>query len=241
MIYPSLQLPAQQSKRVLGERKQALAIPLGLLDTNLLLLRSVDNLDVLSANSMNLHLLTTRQPPQLRLKVLLLMDIHNSKVDNTILIKRSTNIQPRRLNSTADPLRMRRALILSSANIHSDCRTAHVLAVEEERPPGRLLKESVFCGHEGRNDVYALGDVGHAHVLGLADEDVEPDCYGEGVREVVFLFGAFFAGRADWIPYIPLVEADLLAADGGGHFVLDASEVDETGCDLDSTLSRTRG
>lgn len=78
-------------------------------------------------------------------------------------------------------------------------------------------------------------------MLGLADEDVEPDCYGEGVGEVVFLFGAFFAGRADGIPYVPLVEADLLAADGGGDFVLDASEVDETGCDLDSTLSRTRG
>jgi hypothetical protein len=78
-------------------------------------------------------------------------------------------------------------------------------------------------------------------VLGLADEDVEPDCDGEGIGEVVFLFGAFFAGGADGIPYVPLVKADLLTADGGGDFVLDASEINKTGCDLDSTLSRTRG
>lgn len=78
-------------------------------------------------------------------------------------------------------------------------------------------------------------------MLGLADKDVEPDCDSESIGEVVFLFSAFFAGGADGIPYVPLVEADLLTTDAGGDFVLDASEVDETGCDLDGTLSRTGG
>jgi hypothetical protein len=77
-------------------------------------------------------------------------------------------------------------------------------------------------------------------VLGLADEDVEPDGDGEGVGEVVFLFCAFFAGGALGVPDVPLVEADLLATDGGRDVVLNAGEVDETRCDLNGTLSRPR-
>lgn len=69
--------------------------------------------------------------------------------------------------------------------MHGEGLAAHVLAIEEEGPPGRLLDKAVGAGHEGGDDVDGLGDVGHAYVLGLADEDVEPDCYGEGVGEVV--------------------------------------------------------
>jgi hypothetical protein len=78
-------------------------------------------------------------------------------------------------------------------------------------------------------------------VLGLADEDVKPDGDGEGVGEVVFLFCAFFTGGALGIPDVPLVEADLLATDGGRDVVLNAGEIDEAGCDLNGTLSRPRG
>lgn len=75
----------------------------------------------------------------------------------------------------------------------------------------------------------------------LADEDVEPDGDGEGVGEVVLLLCAFFTGGALRIPDVPLVEADLLATDGGRDVVLNASEIDEAGCDLNGTLSRPRG
>ena len=59
----------------------------------------------------------------------------------------------------------------------------------------------MFCeacrrGHEGRDDVYGLRDGGHADVAAVADEDVEPDCDGEGVGEGVGFFGAFVAGGA---------------------------------------------
>jgi hypothetical protein len=242
-IYPAsrLQLPPQQSKRVLRERKQAFAIPLRLLNTNLLLLRCVNNLDIRAINSMHLDLLSSRKTLELRLKVLLLMDIHHSEVHNAVLIQRRADVQPGRLYGASDPRGVRVAQVLAAAEVDGDGGAAHVLAVQQEGPPGGLLEDAVLCGHERGDDVDALGNVGHADVLGLADEDVEPDGDGEGVGEVVFLFCAFFAGGALGIPDVPLVEADLLATDGGRDVVLNAGEIDETGCDLNGTLSRPRG
>ena len=85
---------------------------------------------------------------------------------------------------------------------------AHVFTEEVERVPGALLEDPGGRGHEGGDDVDGLGDVGHADVAGLADEDVEPGGDGEGVGEGVFLFGAEGALGADGVPDVPFVEAD---------------------------------
>lgn len=86
-----------------------------------------------------------------------------------------------------------------------------------------------------------MGNVGHADVLGLADEDVEPDGDGQGVGEVVFLLSALLTGGALGVPDVPLVEADLLTTDGGRDVVFDAGEIDEAGRDFDGSLSGSRG
>lgn len=131
---------------MLGERKQALTIPLGLLDTNLLLFRCVNNLDILSTNTMHLNILSN-QSLQLGLKVLLLMDVHHGEVDSAILIQRRTDVQPRSLDSAANPLGMCVTQVLTTTDVHGDGGAAHVLAVEEKRPPGRLLEKTVLGGH----------------------------------------------------------------------------------------------
>lgn len=226
---------------MLRERKQALAIPLGLLNSNLLLLRRVNDLDIRTINSMHLDLLSSRKTLELCLEVLLLVDVHHGEVHNAVLVQRCADVQPGRLDGASDPRGLCVAQVLASAEVDGDGGAAHVLAVQQEGPPGRLFEDAVLCGHERGDDVDALGDIGHAHVLGLADEDVEPNSDGEGVGKVVLLLCAFFTGGALRIPDVPLVEADLLATDGGRDVVLNAGEIDEAGCDLNGTLSRSRG
>lgn len=225
---------------MLRERKQALAIPLGLLNSNLLFLRRVNDLDIRTINSMHLDLLSSCKTLEFCLKVLLLVDVHNGEVHNAVLVQRRADVQPGRLDGASDPRGVCVAQVLASAEVDGDGGTAHVLTVQQEGPPGGLLEDAVLCGHERGDDVDALGDIGHAHVFGLADEDVEPDGDGEGIGQVVLLLCAFFTGGALGVPDVPLVEADLLATDGGRDVVLNAGEIDEAGCDLNSTLGRSR-
>lgn len=73
-------------------------------------------------------------------------------------------------------------------------------------------------------------------MCGLPDEDVEPDADGEGVGQIVPLFGAFVAWPVEGLPCVPFVEADLLAWCGWVDLVLDSGEVDQGTGDLDASF-----
>jgi hypothetical protein len=68
-------------------------------------------------------------------------------------------------------------------------------------------------------------DVGHAHVLGLADKAVQKHSDGERIGERVLLLCTFFAGRAHGVPDVPLVEADSWPRYGFRDLVPDACEI----------------
>lgn len=134
---------------------------------------------------MHLKLAPIPDPSKLRLEILGLMNIHHRQVHPALIVQRSADIQPRRLARRSDPTRLRVAQVLAAAEVDSDGAAAHVLAVQQQGPPGRLLGEARGGRHERGDDVDGLRNVGHAHVFGLADEDVEPDADGEGVGEGV--------------------------------------------------------
>jgi hypothetical protein len=240
-VYPSMShpiakshssLPPKQSERVLRERELALSIPASLLDAYILDFRCVNHIHVVTSNSVHLHLVRL-QARQLNLKVLLLIHIGNSEVDPPVIAERSTAVQVRSFNRVADPVRVRAASVLWGPYVQRKGVAAHVLGEQQQRPPRGLLNETILGRHQGRDDVYALCDSSHAHVFRLADEAVQEDGDGEGIGEGVLFLCAKFAGGADGVPDVPLVEADSLAGNRFGNFVLDAGEVDKGGCHLD--------
>jgi hypothetical protein len=179
--------PDEHGHRVLRKRVQPLAVPLGLLYTNPLAPLLIRNLDMLPRHRENLDPLPIRnlQALNLRPEPLLPVHIHHGQHHSAVTPPRGTDIQPRRLDAAraAQPLGLRLAQVLPAAEVHGEGVAAHVLAEEEEGPPGRLLHEAVGRGHERGDDVDGLGDVGHADVGRLADEDVEPDADGQGIGE----------------------------------------------------------
>ena len=121
-----------------------------------------------------------------------------------------------------------------------DRAASHVLAEQQQRPPDRLLDHALSRCHQRCDDIDALSNVRHANVLALSHEHVEPYRHSQSVRQCVHLFRAFLARGALWVPDVPLVEADRLPGYRSRDAVLDASEVYQTGADLDGALSGAR-
>lgn len=224
---------------MLRERESALAIPLALLDADLLLSLSVRHHWSTTSDSVDIN--TATRALEISSEVLVLRHVDHSQVDPPIIANRTTDVQERRLNGAPNPLGLCPPLVLLAPNIDSHSVATHVLAIQQKRPPTSLLKQAILGRHERADDVDRLRDIGHANVLALADEDVHPDRNGKGVGEGVFLLCALLARRALGVPHVPLVEADGLAGHGDGDAVLDAGEVNEACCDFDGALGGARG
>lgn len=121
-----LGLPPQQSERVFAKLELALSIPATLLDTNILHTFSVDHVNVVTSDSVHFDLVGL-QARDVNLKVQLLVDIGNSKVDETIVAERGAAVQVGRLDGVADPAGVRAAGVFWGTNIERNGMAAHVL------------------------------------------------------------------------------------------------------------------
>jgi hypothetical protein len=193
---------------MLLEGKQPLPIPLTLLQLNSLLLLSIYGLNIRTRDLKNLNI--SPHSLQLNLEVLSFANINHNTTHHPLLIDCSTDIQPASamLQHALQPLRLCRPIVRSTPHMATHSPATHVLAEEQQRPPRGLLDDPIRSRHQRADDIDALGDIRHADVFALADEDVEPDGHGQSVREGVELLSALFTGGADGVPDVPFVEAD---------------------------------
>jgi hypothetical protein len=192
-----------------------------------------------------------RHAKQLRLVAVLLVHVDDGNVE-PLAVEGGADVEFWDVDGALDPLWVGLARINAGADVDGDRLAVHVLGEEQERPVRGLARDARGARHERADDVDALGNGGHAQVLGLADEDVEPDGHGQRVRQVVQLLGALVAGGPDRVPDVPLVEADfgpvlVLGRRGDavkvgelGQVQLAPREVDQGRRDLNGALGGVR-
>jgi hypothetical protein len=221
---------------VLSKRELAFAIPTAFLDSHFLLFFCIHNIDIIAAHRENLNLLSF-DARKIDLKVLGLVDIRYCKVHKSIIANCRANIQEWRLDRAPNPVRVGSASVFLGSYIHRNSVTAHVLAEQPQWPPDGLFHEPILRRHEWRDNVDALRNVRHAHVLCLPDEGVQKYSNGQRVRQGVLLLSTLLTRSAHGIPNIPLVKAYRWPRDRLRDFVLDAREINQRTRHLDRAFS----
>ncbi len=89
---------------------------------------------------------------------------------------------------------------------HVERAVAALPAVLHEGEVGGLEEEAVLGGHDRRDDVDHLREVGHLHHVRVPEERVEEEARRQRVLEVVSLLQAVLLARA--VPHVPLVVGD---------------------------------
>lgn len=123
--------PPQQRHRVLGKYKGALAVPLRLLDADVLLARDIDGLHVGPRHRVHLDR-AARHALQRRLKVTLVADVDDRHVHKLFVVHHRADVQPRRpvLEHPLQPRRRRLSRVRPTLDVRRDCPPTHVLAEE---------------------------------------------------------------------------------------------------------------
>ena len=83
------------------------------------------------------------------------------------------------------------------------CRISALLAVFDNRKVNRLQKEALLVGHDRRDDIDHLREIGHLDDVGVTEERIEEHPHRQRIFEVVDLLELFaIAGAVPDIPFI---------------------------------------
>lgn len=225
---------------MLGKAELALAIPLTLLDSDFLLALGIHQIHAIATDGEHLHTLRLHTL-QVDFKTLVLAHVRHRKIDVPVISQRSAAVQEWRFNRPANPARICPSAVLGRPYVERNSLTAHILAEEQQRPPDGLLDQPILRRHERRNDIYALRDIRHAHILCLANESVQEDGNSQRVAQRVLFFRTLLTRCANRIPHIPLVEANRRPGYRLGNLVFNPRKINQRTRHLNRAFRRSRG